>query len=69
LLASGGELYRTPEQQALHIKNGRSKTMNSRTLADRDDLEAITRRINGGLNDLDDRRRLLSRAKTLLGVC
>jgi len=26
---SGGELYRTPEQQALHVKNGRSQTMNS----------------------------------------
>ena len=28
-LASGGELYRTPEQQALHVKHGRSKTMKS----------------------------------------
>jgi predicted chitinase/peptidoglycan hydrolase-like protein with peptidoglycan-binding domain len=28
-LASGGELFRTPEQQALHVKNGRSKTMKS----------------------------------------
>jgi len=32
LLLTAGELYRTPEQQALHIKNGRSKTMNSRHL-------------------------------------
>lgn len=31
-LVSGGELYRTPEQQALHVKNGRSKTMNSQHL-------------------------------------
>lgn len=37
-------------------------------LADRDDLEGVTRRINGGLNGLSDRRRLLSRTKTLLGV-
>ena len=29
---SGGELYRTTEQQALHIKNGRSTTMNSQHL-------------------------------------
>lgn len=26
---TGGELARTPEQQALHVKAGRSKTMNS----------------------------------------
>lgn len=37
-------------------------------LADRDDLEAVTRRINGGLNGLADRRRLLGRAKALLGA-
>lgn len=37
-------------------------------LADHDDLKTITRRINGGLNSLDDRRRLLLRAKTLVRV-
>jgi len=36
------------------------------SFADRDELETITRRINGGLNGLDNRRRLLSRAKVLL---
>lgn len=36
--------------------------------ADRDDLETTTRKINGGLNGLDDRRRLLTRTKTLLGA-
>jgi hypothetical protein len=29
---SAGELYRTPEQQALHVKNGRSTTMSSQHL-------------------------------------
>ncbi len=37
-------------------------------LADRDELSAITRRINGGLNGLEDRRRLYQRARSLLGA-
>ena len=38
------------------------------SLADRDNLDAITQRIYGGLNGLSDRRRLLIRSKTLLGI-
>jgi putative chitinase len=37
-------------------------------LADKDDLEGITRRINGGLNGLDDRRRWLTRFKQEYGA-
>jgi putative chitinase len=36
--------------------------------ADQDDIETITRRINGGLNGLEDRRACLQRAKAALGL-
>jgi predicted chitinase len=38
------------------------------TLAEADDLTGITKRINGGLNGLEDRRRLLRRAKAFLSL-
>lgn len=41
----------------------KSRNLNAR--ADRDDLEAVTRGVNGGLNGLGDRRRCLQLAKRL----
>ncbi len=37
-------------------------------LADKDDVEAVTKRINGGLNGFDSRKKYLTRAKKALGL-
>lgn len=37
-------------------------------LADKDDIDAITKRINGGLNGLADRKEYLARCKKILGL-
>lgn len=42
------------------------KTRGLNQYADKDDATTITKRINGGLNGFDDRKKYLSRAKTIL---
>ncbi len=37
-------------------------------LADKDDIEAVTTRVNGGLNGLDDRKLRLAKVKKVLGI-
>jgi putative chitinase len=37
-------------------------------LADKDDVKAVTKAVNGGYNGLDDRMDYLSRAKAVLGI-
>jgi putative chitinase len=44
------------------------ETRGCNVLADHNDFELITRRINGGLNGLDDRKQRWKEAKYLLGV-
>lgn len=44
------------------------RTHGCNELADRDDLEGVTRRINGGLNGLAERRGRLEHAKKALGL-
>ncbi len=44
------------------------ESRNINSFAERDDLERVTRIINGGLNGLAHRRTLLHRAKTLFGT-
>ena len=48
----------------LHNWFWKSKGLNE--LADRDEFTAITKRINGGINGIEDRRKYLAKAKKVL---
>lgn len=70
----GRDLLSDPDQLATDAHAAVAASLwfwNSRSLnthADNDDVETVTRRINGGLNGLDDRISYLNKAKSVLGI-
>jgi predicted chitinase len=62
------ELVETDPELCVDVAGWFWAKKNLNTFADADDLTTLTKRVNGGLNGLDDRRRLLLRAKALLGA-
>jgi putative chitinase len=70
----GRDLVSNPDQLATDAHAAVAASgwyWNSRGLnayADKDDVETITRKINGGLNGINDRRENLMRAKIVLGL-
>lgn len=66
-LEENPDLAARPEHAAM-IAGAYWKARGLNSRADRDDLEAVTRGVNGGLNGLEARRRWLERAKRALGV-
>lgn len=72
LIGMGDRLLHEPELAAepivglaLAVAYWTDRRLNA--LADRDDVRAVTRRVNGGLNGLADRIRYLERAKIEIG--
>ena len=64
-LEGNPELAEQPEVSVLTaLEYWRSRELNK--YADRDDITTITKRINGGLNGFEDRKKYLSRAKQVL---
>ena len=60
-------LLSTPEM-AVDVSCWFWKTRGLNELADKDDVKAVTRRVNGGYNGLEERTRFLATAKRVLGV-
>ena len=64
-LENNPELAETPEVSVLTaLEYWRSRNLNA--LADADNVELITRRINGGLNGFEDRKKYLERCKKII---
>lgn len=64
-LVKNPELAESPEISVLTaLEYWRSRNLNA--VADVDNVEVITRKINGGLNGFDDRKRYLAKAKSVI---
>jgi putative chitinase len=64
-LENNPELAEFPEVSVLTaLEYWKSRSLNA--LADKDDVEGITRKINGGLNGFEDRKKYLSKIKSIL---
>jgi putative chitinase len=64
-LENNPELAESPEVSVLTaLEYWRSRNLNP--LADADNVEAITRKINGGLNGFDDRKKYLAKCKQVI---
>lgn len=64
-LTSNPSVVSTP-QFAIDAAGWFWESRNLNTYADRDDIEAITKRVNGGMLGIDGRRRFLAKAKAAL---
>lgn len=64
-LENNPELAESPEVSVLTaLEYWKSRNLN--VLADRDDVEGITRKINGGLNGFEDRKKYLAKCKQII---
>lgn len=64
-LENNPELAESPEVSVLTaLEYWKSRSLN--IYADRDDVETITRRINGGLNGFEDRKKYLAKCKQVI---
>lgn len=64
-LENNPELAESPEVSVLTaLEYWKSRNLNP--LADRDDVTSITKKINGGLNGFEDRKRYLAKAKSVI---
>lgn len=66
-LVAHPELAEDPEDSLL-ISGGTWQHIGVDKLAETASVEQYTRKVNGGLNGLDDRKQLFAKAKTLLGL-